>query len=244
MNTDEARSAIFAAIRAATGHGRSILAVGLVPQAGPRPRWLEPDVDRFRARLERARGGIQHIKHLAELPKAVRAYLEQHRLGQTLYVTDIAPLRDLDWNELDICTGPIRGDVPVVLSMAYAGIAETGTVVMVSGPATPTTHNFLCEHHLIALHSQALVPYPEDLWQRLRREFDSVPRTINLITGPSRTADIEQTIQLGAHGPRHLHVLIYSDPVVELDRELQARISLSRQPEALVASPAIPRRLP
>ena len=50
-----------------------------------------------------------------------------------------------------------------------------------------------------------------DLWARLRMESRGMPRALNLITGPSRTADVEQTIQLGAHGPRSVHVILLED---------------------------------
>jgi L-lactate dehydrogenase complex protein LldG len=45
----------------------------------------------------------------------------------------------------------------------------------------------------------------------LRTEFDGMPRNVMLVTGPSRSADIEQTLELGAHGPRRLHVLVIED---------------------------------
>jgi L-lactate dehydrogenase complex protein LldG len=54
----------------------------------------------------------------------------------------------------------------------------------------------------------------ESVWQRLREKFGEavMPRTVNLITGPSRSADIEQTLILGAHGPRRLHVIVVGAP--------------------------------
>ena len=57
-----------------------------------------------------------------------------------------------------------------------------------------------------------LGPY-EDAWDRLRAAEGEgrLPRTVNFITGPSRTGDIEQTIQMGAHGPRRLHVILVED---------------------------------
>jgi L-lactate dehydrogenase complex protein LldG len=48
----------------------------------------------------------------------------------------------------------------------------------------------------------------EDAWDLLRREIGSMPRAVNFISGPSRTADIEQTVTLGAHGPYRVHVML------------------------------------
>jgi L-lactate utilization protein LutC len=53
-----------------------------------------------------------------------------------------------------------------------------------------------------------IVPRIKDAWDLLRGERGELPRAINIVSGPSRTADVEQTIQLGAHGPRRLHVLL------------------------------------
>jgi L-lactate dehydrogenase complex protein LldG len=54
----------------------------------------------------------------------------------------------------------------------------------------------------------------ETVWQRVRESFGigHLPRAINMITGPSRSADIAQILILGAHGPRRLHVLVVGSP--------------------------------
>jgi L-lactate dehydrogenase complex protein LldG len=56
-----------------------------------------------------------------------------------------------------------------------------------------------------------VVRHFEDVWAQWRESGRTMPRTINIIAGPSRTAHIEQTIQLGAHGPRRLHILLVAD---------------------------------
>lgn len=106
-----------------------------------------------------------------------------------------------------------RGEDRVALTPALAGVAETGTLVLESGADKPTALNFLPEHHVVALRASELVASPEDVWDRLREAASGgpLPRTVNLITGPSRTGDIELTIHLGAHGPRALHVLLIED---------------------------------
>src|SRR5690606_29717660 len=98
------------------------------------------------------------------------------------------------------------------LTGSLAGIAETGTLMLASGEQGPTTLNFLPETHLVVLRESDLVGPIEEAWKRLRERADEgLPRTVNFITGPSRTGDIEQKIQLGAHGPRRLHVLLLAD---------------------------------
>ena len=65
---------------------------------------------------------------------------------------------------------------------------------------------------IVVLHGNAVVGAYEDAFDLLRMRVGAVwPRTVNLITGPSRTADIEQTLIMGAHGPRRLHVILVED---------------------------------
>jgi L-lactate dehydrogenase complex protein LldG len=80
--------------------------------------------------------------------------------------------------------------------------------VLCSGPSAPTSHNFLPEDHIVVVDSTRIFRHQEDVWTLLRNREDAAARVVNLITGPSKTGDIEQTIQYGAHGPRRLHLLI------------------------------------
>jgi L-lactate utilization protein LutC len=81
-------------------------------------------------------------------------------------------------------------------------------LVLLSGSFWPTTFDFLPDDHVVVLERERILTHIEDVWALLRARGEGVPRTINFITGPSRTADVEQTIQLGAHGPRRLHVIL------------------------------------
>ena len=128
----------------------------------------------------------------------------------------IAPhdsLQSLNWQQktsLMVDEGRGKGDDGVSVSVAYGGVAETGTLVMSSGPQTPTSLNFLPLDHIVVLEADRIAGDYEAVWERLRAESGpgKLPRTVNWITGPSRTADIEQTLLLGAHGPQRLHILI------------------------------------
>jgi L-lactate dehydrogenase complex protein LldG len=106
--------------------------------------------------------------------------------------------------------GPPAGNDPVGVSHAIAGIAETGTVVLASGRDNPTTLAFLPETHIVVVRAADITGDYESAWGTVRAAFGKgqMPRTINLITGPSRSADIEQTLLLGAHGPQRLHLVV------------------------------------
>jgi L-lactate dehydrogenase complex protein LldG len=97
------------------------------------------------------------------------------------------------------------------LTPCLAAVAETGTLMLISGPETPTTLNFLPDTQIVAMRAGQVVASYEDGWD-LVRSRGPMPRTINFVTGPSRTGDIEQRIQLGAHGPRRLHVILIDGP--------------------------------
>ena len=107
----------------------------------------------------------------------------------------------------------LEGDA-VSLTPCFAAIAETGTLMLVSGRDTPTTLNFLPDTHIVVLRADQVLPHYEEGWSRLRAS-GPMPRTVNFITGPSRTGDIEQRIQLGAHGPRRLHIVLVDGKPVD-----------------------------
>ena len=123
-----------------------------------------------------------------------------------------ARLAAMPWSDtaLDIKHGSSDGLDLNALAFAFAGIAETGTLAMVSGPDNPTTLNFLPDNEIVVVSREEVEADYESVIARLRRVYGKgeAPRTLNFITGPSRSADIEQTLLLGAHGPRRLHIVI------------------------------------
>ena len=213
----DARAKIFAAIRRGLGRDELSSAArdtldlrlrGDTAGAELRPQLPAGELSEvFRARLEAAAGTFEVLGEDADVPQRVAGYLDTHGLAGPLAV---APsLQALDWPaaQLEPRFGRSRGEELVCVSRACCAIAETGSLVLLSGPANPTSLNFLPDHHLVVVRANDLVGHLEDAWSRLRMREADWPRTVNLITGPSRTADVEQTIQLGAHGPRSLHVL-------------------------------------
>ena len=149
----------------------------------------------------------------ADVPGEVTAFLARNNLPATVAMAPSPLLEGYNWASekmLSIRRGRGEGGDQVSITGAFAGIAETGTVVMASGPDHPVSLNLLPDTHIVVLREGDIVSGYEDVWMRLRERYgkDRMPRTVNTITGPSRTGDIEQTIELGAHGPRRMHILV------------------------------------
>ena len=169
----------------------------------------------FRAEAERVAASVAEVAQPQDIVSEVARYLREHNLPATLRMGADARLAALDWTDtaIEVSHGRSLGDDLNGLSHAFGAVAETGTLAMVSGPDNPTTLNFLPDNHIVVLREADLLSDAESLWDRLRATYGKAlaPRTVNLITGPSRSGDIEQQIVLGAHGPRRLHIVILRD---------------------------------
>jgi len=167
--------------------------------------------------VEAAAGSAEWTPDPAGIPAAIAALLRGLNLPLAIRHGDDERLASLPWHRagmLKVSRGPSRGNDLAAVSHAFAAVAETGTLVLTSGSDNPTTLNFLLDVHIVAVRASDLAPDFETVMARLRAVHGpgSMPRTVNLITGPSRSADIEQTLILGAHGPRRLHVVVVGEP--------------------------------
>ena len=148
-----------------------------------------------------------------EVPGEVAAYLARNNLPAEAVLAPLPALESFDWGSqkmLSLRRGRGEGTDQVSITGAFAGIAETGTIVTASGFDHPVTLNLLPDTHIVVLRESDIVAGYEEVWERLRQRYgkNGMPRTVNTITGPSRTGDIEQTIELGAHGPRSVHIVV------------------------------------
>ena len=176
------------------------------------PAYDEDLVERLVRKHEALHGSVDRIAHVTDIVNAVVSYLRAHQLPALIVAANREPLRDLPWGDgVDCQFRPAHGDDRLSLSVADAAIAETGTLVLVSSVDAPMSHNYLPEHHVVLVRSSSIVRWQEDVWQLLRRRPDFPPRGIAMISGPSKTADVEQTIEYGAHGPRNVHMILLSD---------------------------------
>ena len=184
--------------------------VGIVPARGQLA--AQERVALFRTMVEAANGSVDEIADAADVPSAIAALLRAHNLPMAVKRGADPRLAALPWERertLEVSVGPSDGEDLVAVSHAFGGVAESGTLMLVSGPDNPTTLNFLPDTHVVVIDAKDVAGDYESLWRRLREKFGEglMPRVVNLITGPSRPADIEQTLILGGHGPRRLHVL-------------------------------------
>ena len=215
------RNTILGGIRTALGRGpvagEALSAVesrianptrNLIPERAQLPQ--SERVDLFVSMAESVAASVERVDDLDAVPDAVASFLAGLNLPSAVKLAPDPALEAIAWDKrptLEVTTG--RAEDPDLTSVtgAQAGIAETGTVMLASSGASPTTLNFLPDNHIVVLRSDQVVGAYEDGWDLLRAD-GGVPRTVNFVTGPSRTGDIEQRIQLGAHGPRRLHIIL------------------------------------
>jgi L-lactate dehydrogenase complex protein LldG len=167
----------------------------------------------FTRLMEGVGGTVERIASAEDIPHAVAAYLRNHNLPARIRRGADNLLANLPWHRtpaLSVSEGRGEDADKAAISHAFAGAAESATVILLSGPENPTTLNFLPEVHLVVLEVKDLHGSYEEAWMRLRKIYGNgrMPRTVNMISGPSRTGDVEQTIVRPAHGPKDMHVIL------------------------------------
>ena len=171
-------------------------------------------IDLFAANVEKEFGTVARVASAADVPAAVADYLAAQNLPGNLVMAPHPDLREIPWSSrplLDIREGRAEGTDMVGVQHGFAAIAETGTLMLPSAPVRPTTLNVLTDTEIVVLRASRVVGAYEEAWDLLRAEMGGMPRNVMLVTGPSRSADIEQALELGAHGPRRLHVVLIED---------------------------------
>ncbi len=166
----------------------------------------------FVERLEQVEASTAHVDGLDGVASEIARFLIINDLPSRIRCGEDALLASILWSEqpdLQVLHGPAHPEDLISLTHAFAGVAETGTLFVASGPNNPVTLSFLPEINIVVVRLDDIVGCYEQAWQKLLElGIVGMPRTINLISGPSRTADIEQTLITGAHGPRLFHVII------------------------------------
>lgn len=219
------RAEIFSNIRRGLGRGeasaeqRAVVKArldqhkaNLIPMRAQLPH--HEQVALFKEMALEAAAEVIELTDIQEVPAACETWLADREINE-LIAASAPQITALDWQntpriQLNYRVGQV-GDI-ASLTTSFAGIAETGTLMLYSHQESPTTLNFLPDVHMVILHEKDIVGPYEDAWQKLRSSTaGTMPRTVNMITGPSRSADIEQRLQMGAHGPKELVILLVSD---------------------------------
>ena len=188
-------------------HRRNLVPARAAALADPRR------VDLFVGMAEEVQATVARVISPAAVPEEVARYLAAENLPADLVRAPDPSLDDILWDArplLRIRRGRAEAGDTASLTPCFAAIAETGTLMLISGAETPTTLNFLPDTHIVLVYADQVVATYEDGWDRLRTNGRML-RAVNFITGPSRTVDIEQRIELGAHGPRRLHIVLVDD---------------------------------
>lgn len=175
---------------------------------GPLPPLPENLLACFRERALKLSSDVLETNDKMEVPNLLANYLSEKKL----------PLRGVCWTSLaglpwsaaslELQARPAKNEDLVGVTSAFCAIAETGTLMMLSGAETPATTSLLPETHVAVLDPSRIVATMEDAWDLMRKEYKQPPRAVNFISGPSRTADIEQTVTLGAHGPYRVLIIL------------------------------------
>lgn len=160
---------------------------------------------------------VAEVAAAADIPAVVASFLRESNLPARIRTGADPYIAALPWSKepaLERLTGRADGKDEVGLTHALVAVAETGTMLMASGTDNPVTLNFLPETHIIIVEEKDLVGSYEDAWTKVRARFGDgmMPRTINMVSGPSRTADIGGRVVTGAHGPRRMCVIIVKQP--------------------------------
>jgi L-lactate dehydrogenase complex protein LldG len=157
-------------------------------------------------------GSVEIVDDINDVPHSVADYLRNSNLPAHVRRGSDSVLAKLPWHRgtLEVEVGRAEDGDRASVTRAFAGVAESGTILQISGPENPTTLNFLPEVHIVVLEAANIFASYEEAWTKLRGQMGNgvMPRTVNMISGPSRTGDIEQTIVRPAHGPKNMHVII------------------------------------
>ena len=167
----------------------------------------------FTEMMQAVGGSVEILNDVNDVPHAVADYLRNSNLPAHVRRGADPVLSRLPWHRggaLEVAEGRAVESDRASITRAFAGVAESGTIIQVSGTDNPTTLNFLPEVHIVVLEASAIFASYEEAWSKLRDAYGEgvMPRTVNMISGPSRTGDIEQTIVRPAHGPKNMHVII------------------------------------
>ena len=183
-------------------------------KTSPRPASYRatPPADLLAAFVERARfanAEVRVVESDADVPAAVAELLRARNLPALVHLPPGSDSVAFAWHSapgLSLASSP-PGPDDAALAIAPLAIAETGTLAYPAANDAPASWHFRAGFEIAVVRAADIVADIESAIGRLKRS-GALPSTVNFVTGPSRTGDIEQTLELGAHGPKALAILV------------------------------------
>ena len=172
---------------------------------------IQPSVlECFKNELETVSGYCTVCKSKENLAEQLKQYLNNNNID-SFFCKDSQIISFLDNNKIPH-TADKKSFEPMHAGLTGCEflVARTGSVVISSQGESGRQMNIFPPKHIVIAKKEQLVEYPVDALEALQKKYgENLPSLISLVSGPSRTADIEKTLVLGAHGPKELHVFIY-----------------------------------
>lgn len=201
-----ARDAILSAIRARR------VKTSPRPPVYKRPQSADDAVTHFIAQATRAASEVRSLARMQDVPAAIADALRSRNMKASVHLPENSPLVALAW---DLAPGLTRettlpGPDDAAVTLAPFGISETGTLAYPARRDAPASWHFRPGLEIAVIRKSTILADFEAVLARVKADA-AWPSTLNLVTGPSRTGDIEQTLELGAHGPKALVVLVVEE---------------------------------
>ena len=177
------------------------------------PKYPEADlIKRFIKRAKEQSAQVLQVVQAEDALPLIRSQWQQigiNKNDNAIYLSPLSSLAKLPWARVGfkIRHYDKQSEMKTSTSLALAAVAETGSLLIASSQANARGINFLIDNHIVFISTARFFFLLEDAWSALPPQSSSA--AIHFITGPSRTADIEQQLFLGAQGPKRLLVVIY-----------------------------------
>jgi L-lactate dehydrogenase complex protein LldG len=181
------------------------------PERYRAPRDSSDPVALFEQRSAWSQVEVRRLDRMADVPAAIAELLRAKNFAASVHLPSDAELNALPWGSTITVKHEAPGPDDTAVTIAPYAIAETGTLAYPARANSPAAWHFRPGFEIAVLRAGNVLPQMEDVIARIKETMGPIPHTINFVTGPSRTGDIEQTLELGAHGPKALAVLIVTE---------------------------------
>lgn len=166
----------------------------------------------FVSKAEAAQASVTRLQSMKDIPSEVAQIAAGYNYPALAHLPQQCALNELDWPRAQVRTtsGTPTQDCPLGVTDCFAGIAESGTIMVHSGQGRPHALNLVPDTLIVVVTTAQIIGAYEDAFDLARQRFQphTWPRIVSWITGPSRTADIAGIILFGAHGSRRAHILL------------------------------------